>query len=284
MRWGTLRDMAIPSGKKADPERENTEWVALFGSEQITSTRTLADRVTEALMRKIVNEELPAGSQLPSEHLMALTFGVSRTVIREAVSRLKSEGLIDTRQGRGAFVRIDRADVPLRLGIDTQNPLGSLLNILELRLGLDSEIASLAAARRTKEEMIAIQHALKEIDRVSEAGGDAVAEDLAFHLSIAKAARNPLFHQLIRFLGSSFYSGIAVTRANEGRAAELAGKTREEHLAIARAISKRDAKAAAAAARNHIENASKRLLSADVEFWKGKAVQAIASSSNFGAK
>ena len=109
--------------------------VRIFASEQIESTRTLADRVTEALMRKIVGEELPAGSQLPSEQLMAQSFGVSRTVIRESISRLKSEGLVDTKQGRGAFVRTDRTDVPLRIGINSENPQTSLLHILELRLG-----------------------------------------------------------------------------------------------------------------------------------------------------
>jgi GntR family transcriptional regulator, transcriptional repressor for pyruvate dehydrogenase complex len=272
--------MAIISLKtKTDSDRDGPDWIALFGSEQISSTRTLADRVAEALMRKIVAEELPAGAQLPSEQMMAASFGVSRTVIREAISRLKSEGLVDTRQGRGAFVRIDRADVPLRLGIDASNPLSSLLNILELRLGLDTEIATLAALRRTRDQMTAIQRALKDIDRASDAGRDAVAEDLEFHLAIAQGAQNPLFFQLIRHLGGSFYSGIAVTRANEERAEELAKETRSEHRAIALAISKKDANAAAAAARTHIENASKRLLSADADFWKSKAVQAV---SRFG--
>jgi DNA-binding FadR family transcriptional regulator len=277
--------MAIhPIKKKSDPERENAGWMALFGSEQIPSTRTLADRVTEALMSRILKEELPPGAQLPSEQVMALTFGVSRTVIREAISRLKSEGLIDSRQGRGAFVRVDRGDVPLRLGFDANNPLGSLLNILELRLGLDAEIARLAALRRTREQMTAIQNSLKKIDSVSAEGGDAAAEDLAFHLSIARAAKNPLFHQLIRFLGTSFYSGIAVTRANEDRIEELAKKTREEHHAIMQAILKRDVEAAGIAARNHIENASKRLLSADKEFWKGQAIQAISRTNVHGVR
>ena len=269
-------DMAISSSKtKSNPEREGAEWTALFASEQISSTPTLADRVSEALMRKIVGKELPAGAQLPSEQMMAASFGVSRTVVREAISRLKSEGLIDTRQGRGAFVRTDRTDVPLRLGIDPDNPLLSLLNLLELRLGLDAEIAAIAATRRTRDQMTAIQRALKEIDHASETGGDAVAEDLEFHLSIAQATQNPMFFELIRFLGSSFYNAIAVTRANETRTEELASETRREHKAIAQAIAKRDAQAAATAARTHIENASKRLLSADAEFWKSKAVQAV---------
>ncbi len=273
--------MAIRSSKpKANSAREGSEWIELFAAEQISSTRTLADRVSEALMRKIVGEELPAGAQLPSEQMMASSFGVSRTVVREAISRLKSEGLIDTRQGRGAFVRTDRTDVPFRVGIDVANPLPSLLYILELRLGLDAEIAALAAIRRSRDQMAAVQRALVEIDRASAAGRDAVAEDMEFHLSIAQATQNPLFFDLIRFLGASFYSGIAITRANEDRAAPLAKQTRIEHEAIAKAISKRDPLAAAAAARAHIEKASKRLLSADADFWKNKAVQAVRRSSS----
>lgn len=256
-------------------EDNGAEIARIFASEQIESTRTLADRVTEALMRKIVGEELPAGSQLPSEQVMAQSFGVSRTVIRESISRLKSEGLVDTKQGRGAFVRTDRSDVPLRIGINMKEPRTSLLHILELRLGLDAEIASLAAVRRTRDQMSTIEKALRVIDEASDAGGDAVAEDMEFHLAIAQATQNPFFFELIRFLGSAFYSGIAVTRANEGRFEALAKQTRVEHEAIMRAIMKRDARAASNAARRHIEKASKRLLSADAAFWNDRAMQVM---------
>lgn len=256
-------------------EDNGAEIARIFASEQIESTRTLADRVTEALMRKIVGEELPAGSQLPSEQVMAQSFGVSRTVIRESISRLKSEGLVDTKQGRGAFVRTDRSDVPLRIGINAEEPRASLLHILELRLGLDAEIASLAAVRRTRDQMATIEGALHAIDEAAEAGRDAVAEDMEFHLAIAQATQNPFFFELIRFLGDAFYSGIAVTRANEGRLEASAKQTRVEHEAIMRAIMRRDAKAASTVARRHIEKASKRLLSADAAFWNDKAMQVM---------
>lgn len=269
--------MSKTTTKKTKKSLEGTETqpVALFTPEQMSSTRTLADRVTEALMRKITSEELPAGAQLPSEQMMAESFGVSRTVIREAVSRLKSEGLIDSRQGRGAFVRIDRTNVPFRIGIDPKNPLPSLLHILELRLGLDAEIAAVAAIRRRRDQMSAIMRALANIEKASKAGRDAVAEDLKFHLSIAEATRNPFFFELIQFLGGAFYSAIAVTRANENRLEALSKQTRIEHEAIAQAIEDRDPQAAAAAAREHIEKASQRLLSADAEFWKSKVAQVV---------
>lgn len=271
--------MAAPLKSEAKrATRSGPDLAQLFAGEQIETTRTLADRVTESLMRKIVGEELPAGTQLPSEQVLAQSFGVSRTVIREAISRLKSEGLVDSRQGRGAFVRQDRSEVPFRVGIDAKDPRTSLLHILELRLGLDTEIAALAAARRTRDQMTAIQKALQAIDEASEAGRDAVAEDMEFHLSIAQATRNPMYFDLIRFLGSAFYGAIAVTRANERRVEALARQTKIEHAAIAQAILKRDAAAASAAARTHIEKASKRLLQADADFWNSNALQAVRRS------
>jgi GntR family transcriptional repressor for pyruvate dehydrogenase complex len=248
-----------------------------FAAEPLGSNKTLADRVTETLMSKISGGELPAGSQLPSEQAMASGFGVSRTVIREAVSRLKSEGLIDSRQGRGAFVRTDHLDVPFRIGIDTEKPLESLLHILELRLGLDSEIAYLAAERRNREQMAAIRRALADIDRASKLGQDAVLEDLRFHFSIAQATGNPLFPELIQFLGRFLYSATLVTRANENRLKDLAEQTRIEHAAISTAIEKRDAEAAATAARMHMMNAASRIKAADAEFWKSKAGQVARS-------
>ena len=239
---------------------------AVFSPQPITGNKTLADQVTEALVNKIIGNEF-AGSQLPSEQAMAEGFGVSRTVIREAVSRLKAEGLIDTRQGRGAFVRKDRLDVPFRIDLNSEDLLGSLLHIIELRRGLDAEIAFLAARRRKREQMAAIRRALADIERASKAGRDAAAEDLAFHLSIAQATGNPLFLELLRFLNQFLYIAIRVTRANEDQRVEFSEQARIEHMAIAGAIERQDPEAAATAAKTHMINAAVRIKSADAEFW-----------------
>jgi GntR family transcriptional repressor for pyruvate dehydrogenase complex len=265
----------VPQAEKKITIANRADRAAPFAFDQIASAQTLTDRVTEALMRKIAGGDLEAGAKLPSEQMMAASFGVSRTVIREAISRLKSEGLVGSRQGQGAFLRTDRTDVPFRIDINADNPLSSLLHILELRLGLDAEIASLAAIHRRRDQMTAIMRALSDIDTASKEGRDAVEEDLKFHLAIAQATRNPFFFELIQFLGGTFYSAIAVTRANEGRLEALSKQTKAEHEAIAQAIEQRNPEAAAVAARAHIEKASQRLLSADAEFWRSKAVQVL---------
>ncbi len=238
----------------------------VFSPQPIMGNKTLADQVTEVLKNKMVGDEF-AGSQLPSEQAMAEGFGVSRTVIREAISRLKSEGLIQTRQGLGAFVRADRLDVPYRIDLDAEDPRSSLLHIIELRQGLDAEIAFLAAERRKRYQMTTIKRALADIQRAVKAGRDAVAEDLNFHLSIAKATGNPLFPELLRFLGRFLYAAVRVTRANEDRRREFFEQVRGEHAAIADAIDRQDPEAAATAAKTHMLNAAIRLKSADSEFW-----------------
>ncbi|HEX4756470.1 MAG TPA: FadR/GntR family transcriptional regulator [Terracidiphilus sp.] len=254
------------NGKSAIDSKRSASPAAVFSPQPITSTRTLADQVTEALTNRIVGNEFP-GSQLPSEQAMAEGFGVSRTVIREAVSRLKAGGLIDTRQGRGAFVRTDRLDVPFRIDLNSKDLLGSLLHIIELRRGLDAEIAFLAATRRKREQMTAIRRTLTDIEKASKAGRDAAAEDLAFHLSIARATGNPLFLELLRFLNQFLYIAIRVTRANEDMRVEYSEQTRVEHMAIAGAIERQDPEAAATAAKIHMINAAVRIKSADAEFW-----------------
>jgi DNA-binding FadR family transcriptional regulator len=238
----------------------------VFSPQPIAGNKTLADQVTEALMNKVLGDEF-AGSQLPSEQAMAEGFGVSRTVVREAISRLKSEGLIQTRQGRGAFVRSDRFDVPYRIDLDSEDLAGSLLHLIELRQGLDAEIAYLAAERRKRDQMAAIRRALADIERASKAGHDAVAEDLNFHLSIARATGNPLFPELCRFLSRFLYAAVRVTRANEDRRREFSEQVRIEHLTIAEAIQRQDPDAAAIAAKTHMLNAAARIKSADSEFW-----------------
>lgn len=254
------------SGKGGSVRKRLTTPAARFSPQPITGNKTLADQVTESLTSKILNNEF-GDSQLPSEQAMAEAFGVSRTVIRESVSRLKAEGLIDTRQGRGAFVRSDRLDVPFRIDLNSADLLTSLLHIIELRRGLDAEIAYLAASRKKRDQMADIKRALAEIDRASKAGNDAAAEDLAFHLSIARATGNPLFLELLRFLNQFLYIAIRVTRANEDRRLEYSEQTREEHMAIASAIERHDPDAAATAAKTHMINAAVRIRSADAEFW-----------------
>ncbi|MEI7612882.1 MAG: FadR/GntR family transcriptional regulator [Betaproteobacteria bacterium] len=234
-----------------------------FKVERLTASGTLTDRVCEALTQLIAGNDFPPGSRLPSEMNMASRFGVSRTVIREAVSRLKSEGLVDSRQGSGVFVREKNIDAPFRINPNLLDSIQSVLQVIELRHALEGEIAALAAKRRTKSQMVAIKQALKQIESDVLSGGDGVDADIEFHHRIAEATGNPHFLALIEFLTNLLRTATRTLRNYEATRNSLSQQVKDEHLAIVEAISRQDPDAARNAARKHMEGASKRLGSAD---------------------
>jgi GntR family transcriptional repressor for pyruvate dehydrogenase complex len=239
--------------------------ISKFKVERVAAMETLTDRVFGALKRIVNDKDSKPGARLPSELEMAGRFGVSRTVIREAVSRLKSEGLVESRQGRGVFVRDRNMHAPFRIDPSLMDSIESVLQVVELRQSLEGEIAALAAKRRTREQMAAIRRALKKIETDEQAGGDGVEADLAFHRRIAEAAGNPHFLALIEFLLNFLIESTRTARScKEGRDTFLQ-EVREEHQRIAEAISRRDSEATHLAARRHMELASRRLGSIKID-------------------
>ena len=239
-----------------------------FKVERLTVSGSLTDRVCGALVQLIGGNDFPPGSRLPSEMKMASRFGVSRTVIREAISRLKSEGLVESRQGSGVFVREKNMDAPFRIDPNIVDSVHSILQVVELRKVLEGEIAALAAKRRSREQMAAIRLALKAIDLDVEAGGDGVDADIAFHRCIAEATGNPHFLALIQFLFNFLRSATQTTRRIEATKIVLAQQVKDEHRAIVDAISRQNSSAARAAARHHMDKASVRLGSVEARLLK----------------
>jgi GntR family transcriptional repressor for pyruvate dehydrogenase complex len=228
---------------------------------ELAGAGTLADRVTAALMRQVRGGLYPVNARLPPEPVLAQQFGVSRTVIREAVSRLKSEGLVETRQGSGTVVLGPNAGNTFRIAT-----AGGELHaraVQEVRCGLEGEMAALAAERRTEAQNQRIQRALRRIDDAVAEGGDGVIEDLAFHAAIAQATNNPLMTSLLEFISRTLHDAIQVARANEAGRAEFARHVVIEHAAIADAIARRDVEAARAAALHHMQASIARLTVAE---------------------
>lgn len=125
---------------------------------------SLADDVSQKLSRMILDGELAAGEQLPTEQSLAESFGVARTVVREAVSRLKHDGMIDSRQGVGAFVAKASARSAFRISPACFEKRQKLLEILQLRTGISSEAAGLAATRRTAADLDFMENAYSEME------------------------------------------------------------------------------------------------------------------------
>jgi DNA-binding FadR family transcriptional regulator len=241
-----------------------------FRAAPIAANGTLADRVTEVLMQKIKHGEVAVNTRLPSESELANQFAVSRTVIREAISRLKSEGLVEARQGKGTIVLASTTAAPFRIDPEVKESLEAVLRVVELRRGLETEMTALAAQRRTDAQNNRIQQALRDIDAAVLAGRDGVEEDLAFHAAISEASGNPLYTSLLQFLSQFLRDAIRVGRINESGRNEFMGQLNAEHRAIADAIDKQDIAAGRIAAWQHLDNVATRMHSVDERFWESE--------------
>jgi len=226
--------------------------------------RALSDTVAQQLLKQIEKGAFAKVGKLPTEAMLAEEFGVSRTVIREAISRLKNEGVVEPRQGSGVFI-VERAGIrPLRIDYAEAVEPGAVVQILALRRAIETEVASEAAMRRTAADMAAIEAALAKIDVAVADGEDGVAEDVAFHRAIAVATGNPYFLKTLTFLNQYLEAGTVVTRRNEALRADFSRQVREEHAAIVAAIRAGDPMAARNAACTHMYNAARRLAEAGI--------------------
>lgn len=235
--------------------------------QSVTPGLRLSDQVADVLAAEIREGRLTQGDKLPTEAALAQQFAVSRTVVREAVSRLKSMRLLDSRQGSGVYVR-EAEIAPLSFDASFAVSKEAVIQMVELRRALEAEVAALAARRGTAAQIRNIRSALTELERTVEAGNDGVQEDVAFHRAVAEAAHNPFLLSTLQYLGQFVVTATRVTRANEARRGDFAREVRDEHERIAHAIEAQDADAARQAASNHMDNAIRRVELADPAFWQ----------------
>lgn len=239
----------------------------------VTSVTRLSEQVAHQLSVRLQQGELAPGAKLPTEATLALQFQVSRTVVREAVARLKSQGLLESRQGSGVYVNARPPIAPLRFDARHAGSRQAVLQMVELRRALEAEVAALAAQRRTAAGLRGVQQAVTKLDMAVAAGGDGVDEDLALHRRIAEAAGNPFLIDTLDYLAQFLHGATRVTRANEARRTDFARQVQHEHAVIVRAIEAGDPRRARAAAARHMDNAMRRIESADPAFWQQEGVQ-----------
>jgi GntR family transcriptional repressor for pyruvate dehydrogenase complex len=218
----------------------------------------LADHVFGALQSDIAEGRLKPGEKLPIEQQLALNFGVSRTVVREAVSRLRSDGLVTAKQGSGVFVAAAPFTQAFRMQAEAAGDKAAIREIYELRLGVEVEAAALAAARRVPDDLARIKRALGAIE-ATKAGPDfGVEADAEFHRAIALATGNSKIASFQRYLSVFLLQSITAARSNTLKAGAV-DEVMGEHAAILAAIEAGDVKAARAAMRAHLTNAQARL-------------------------
>lgn len=224
--------------------------------------RSLAMTVVETLTGRIRDQRYNPGEKLPTEPVLMAELGVSRTVIREAMSRLQAAGLVETKHGIGTFVLARQPGVVLDgTAIRT---IRDVMAMMELRISLETEAAALAAARRTETDLEHMRAALAEFEMALAAGDKGVPADYQFHLQIALATQNPYFENVFRSLGGFATTIIPRTRLDTTHIATEPGspfllRTFREHQDILDAIVRHDSDSARASMRLHIANSRERL-------------------------
>jgi DNA-binding FadR family transcriptional regulator len=222
---------------------------------------SLAEQLVERLTLQIRAGEIVPGAKLPTEAEIIAAHGVSRTVVREALSRLSAAGLTETHHGIGTFVRESAPGTEFGIDPAQMATMVEVLALLELRISMETEASALAALRRSEHQLEAIRQVLDGFARAIADGTGTVDHDFQFHLQIALATGNRYFSELMSYLGTMV---IPRTRLNT---AELANLDRREYLVrvhrehqdIFEAIARQDPEAARAAMRTHLANSRERL-------------------------
>lgn len=228
----------------------------------ILRPQRLSEEVGTVLEQRIRSGEFAPGDKLPTEASLAGQFAVSRAVVREAIARLKADGLVESRQGSGAFVARRLGAAVFRLATGPAAEVRDAADVFELRLIIEAAAAERAALRRTPESLAAIADALARMESALASGADAgsgVTADDDFHCAIAAAGGNPLIRRFVEFVSQEFSDSRQPTWNRAGRNSGLAQAAQDEHRAVFAAIAAGDAVAARRAAEEHLVKAARRL-------------------------
>lgn len=206
----------------------------------------LADQAADLLLDRIRSGEWQLGQKLPGETTLAPQLGVGRSTVREAIRQLAGRGVLATRQGAGVFVTA--LDAPEDW--DAVLRRADIVSVIEARIAIESEAASLAASRRTAADVRAIRRALDHRGAAVSGIEEHVDADTAFHRTIMAAAHNPilldLFDGLTPRLRQTMVEMLRI-RVDFGGAED-----HERHVRLAATVIDRDADAAAAESRSHL--------------------------------
>ncbi|NWF91849.1 MAG: FadR family transcriptional regulator [Syntrophaceae bacterium] len=226
------------------------------------------DLVVDKITNSIINGELSDGELLPPENQLCKIFGVSRSILREAIRALVSKGLVEVKQGYGTFVRLPKIEVPeeaVRNYLMTNK--FSLQQLMEIRTPIEVEVARLAAQRREEKHLNIMERSLQIMRNESSSVEVYIDADETFHKAIIDASNNPLFGIMIRsIMGNLHISRQLVTR-HFG-----VGATNQEHTSIFEAIKNKQPSAAAIKMKEHMEGFLSRISQLNILLKKEKSL------------
>jgi len=221
--------------------------------------QSLAERLVADLLQLIQEGVVRPGAKLPAESELMQRFGVSRTVVREAISRLQASGIVRTQQGKGSFVLATPRESPFDLITPVGEGLAAALELLEFRTAIEVEAAGLAALRHSPDQLKQIAASLARLLDSAHNPGDSVDADFEFHLRIAWATGNGNFPHLLQSLGHAM---LAVPPQRLSHQPATFDVVYTEHAEIHAAIERGDQLSARAAMRRHLVNSGLRLSAA----------------------
>jgi GntR family transcriptional repressor for pyruvate dehydrogenase complex len=225
---------------------------------QLTREATLAQRVEQELERLIIESRLGPGERLPSERELAAQFGVSRTVVREAVRALAAKRLVDVSVGRGTVVRApspESAGESMKLLLMMQAGDAGVDKVSEIRHVIENEIAYLAAARRTEDDVRTLEGILHQMRRHVDAPEVYITSDVEFHAALARATQNELFVIVL----DSLVEIMIEVRLLTLRVPGIARLALDYHERILEAVRAGDPDAARAVMDKHMDQATAKL-------------------------
>jgi len=229
-------------------------------SKSSRGSRSLANLLSEEFGQKIRQGLLHEGDKLPTESELVRSYDVSRTVVREALSKLQASGMVETRHGIGTFVLPTREGQGMRLSAHELSESVDVLAVLELRISLETEAAGLAAQRREATHLRIMREALQAFEHHFALGQETVSHDLAFHLSIAQATGNRYFQEILQHFGTMLIPRNRIASIHApARDPDYLRRVNREHEEIYAAIERQDADSARAAMRIHLTNSRERL-------------------------
>lgn len=214
-----------------------------------------AEQLVHALLEQIQQGVVRPGTKLPAESALCEQYGVSRTVVREAITQLQAAGIVRTHQGKGSFVLAPPDGREFHVD-GAAGGLAGALALLEFRTAVEVEAAALAARRHDDAALTAIATALEQLEAGSDNPGAMVDADFAFHLAVAWATGNAHFPELLTSLGRGM---LAIPRDRLAATPEHLAVVLAEHRRVHEAIAARDPLSASAAMRVHLTNSGARL-------------------------
>lgn len=221
----------------------------------------LVDRVYREVLASIIAGEFCEGDKLPTELALTERFAASRPTIREALARLRADGVTSTRQGSGTVVR-RRPDPAIPRFTPLEN-LSDVQRCFEFRVIIESGAVEMAAGKASAADMALLEQKLKGLDTVIAEQGLGAREDFDFHLALAQASHNQFFVSAIAqmqeqmLVSMNLMRNLSLTKSPERQ--EL---VQAEHAAIVTAMQRHDGPGASLAMRQHLENARSRMFGA----------------------